>query len=77
VPDEPYPGETVVSRAPKTWIAGQDCLLPNVSFCTLSTGDPLTSSECADRSRNAILGVGHMLNYLVFVCRKVEVVQDE
>lgn len=24
VSEEPYPGETVVSRAPNTWISGQD-----------------------------------------------------
>lgn len=62
VPAVPYPAGAVVSRAPKMWIWGHWRLARMAaSTASASTGDPLTSSECAVIRRKAILGVGHIL----------------
>ena len=58
VPAVPKPGDTVVSRAPNTWTWGQEDWRSWIAGT--STGDPLTTSECAQMSRKAVLGVGHI-----------------
>src|SRR4051794_27526105 len=67
VPAVPYPAGAVVSRAPKMWVEGHWRLARTAaSTASPSTGEPLTSSECAVMRRKAILGVGHMLTVMIW-----------
>lgn len=59
-PAVPKPGETVVSRAPKMWMDGHDCL---AASCSASMGDPLTRREWTATRRAAFWGLGHILEF--------------